>query len=184
MLARVQIQKQIDQGPFQARPGTLVQNESAAGNFRRAGEVEHSKRLANLPMGFGLKRIFRLRSPPANLWIVCRLFPNCHRGLRQIRNHQQHTLQLRLDSRNLLVERGDLVADLFHRRHRGAGILPLRFGNPDLFAHLIALGLEPIALGCQFAALLVQHGNLRNPRLITPAARGEALLHQFWVFTN
>ena len=135
-------------------------------------------------MRLRLKRKFWFHAPPPHFRIVRRIFTDRHRFVRQVRNHQQDPLQLRFDCRNRLVELGDLVADLFHRRHCRAGILAFRLGGTDLLAHLVAFSLEIVAFGRQFAPLLIERGNLGNPRLVATPARGTALLHQFWVFTN
>ena len=72
---------------------------------------------------------------------------------------EQDLLQLRVEARHFGVERGDPFADLFHRRHLRARILPFRLQRADFLADLVALGLEVVAFRHQLAPLFVQRGD-------------------------
>jgi hypothetical protein len=76
VLARVQVEQEINQGPFQTRARALVENKSAAGNLRRSRKIQDTKLFANLPMCFRLKRKLRRFTPAFHLGIVRRILPH------------------------------------------------------------------------------------------------------------
>ena len=91
MLARVQIEQEIDQRALQPRAGTGETNEPAPAQFRCSFKIEQlqlrSQRdvIQTFPSNFGL-------SPNPHYGISARVLPNRRIAVRQIRNLQNRFL--------------------------------------------------------------------------------------------
>src|SRR5262245_31151611 len=86
MLLGVQIEHEIDQGPFKPRPGILVESEARTGNFGGAGEIKNPKLFTDVPVILCWEVELRWIPPAANLSIFRRAPARGHARFRQIRH--------------------------------------------------------------------------------------------------
>src|SRR5262245_16704785 len=84
MLLGVQIEHEIDQGPFKPRAGILVESEARTGNFGSAGEIKNPKLFTDVPVILCWEVELRWISPAANLFIFRRASARGHARFRQI----------------------------------------------------------------------------------------------------
>src|SRR4026208_2559978 len=102
MLARVQIEHELDQSSLQPRARAGKTNETAPTQFCRAFEIKQLEVRSN---GDVIQRRVevRLRSPRTHHWIGAGVFPDRHFEMRQSGNLQEHFLLLPVYQVNVFV---------------------------------------------------------------------------------
>src|SRR3989449_5638711 len=83
----------------------------------RAREVEEAQRLAELLVGPGDEAERAGRSPAAHLDVLRLGGPGRHRRVGEVRDLEEHALELGVHPLELGLERLDALADLAHPRH-------------------------------------------------------------------
>src|SRR6185503_17143591 len=173
VLARVQLQHEVDERAREPRARPHQHREARARHARGALEVENAQSRTDLPVRLRLEvERARLAVPP-HLAVVFGGFPDRHRGVRQVRHgHQQvgelliHLAQLRLELLDLLAT--GLVGGKDRRR-----IEPLLLGARDLLARRVLLALEVLDARNQLAALRIERGEGREDGVGIEAAVAE-----------
>src|SRR5437764_12826754 len=109
MLARVEIEHELDQRPLQPRPGAGETNKSAPAQLRRALQIEQLQLCSQRDV---ILRFFQLRllAPTPDYRIFTRIFSYRHCLIRQIRNPEEQLSLLLVAVRRLLVQRSDLIS--------------------------------------------------------------------------
>ena len=183
MLARVQIQHELNEGPLQScsRPGKT--DEAAPAQFRGALRIEklqlRSKR--NMIESVGQRRLF---SPAPNDRIVLRIFSHRRIGMRQIGNSEHQLLLLLIQLRCLLVEPGNLVPDFAHPRLDFFRRLAFRALAANLLAQPFAVRVVLLECRLPLAPFRIHPQDLVDLRCVIAAARGQPAFHKVSLFTN
>ena len=164
----VQIEKEVDQGPRQARAEPLEQGEAGPGEPGRGLEVEDAQAFADLPVGQGRKGKFRDRAPAPDFHVVPLVPSLGHVVGAQVGDGQDDLLQLAFDVGQRSVQ---FLDPLGHGAHLGderlgAGRFPGLLEGGDGAGNGVALILERLDLG--------EHGQ-------PPAVRGGELVDQLRV---
>ena len=89
MLARVQIEHEVDQRARQPRAGAAQHREAGAGNLRGALEIENAERGAEIPVRLRLEVERARLAVRAGLPVVCGALADRHARVRQVRQHQE-----------------------------------------------------------------------------------------------
>src|SRR5205823_506115 len=102
MVARVQLEHELDQSSLQSRAGAGKTDETAPTQLRSAFEIKQLEVRSNGDMI--QRRIeIRFRSPRTHHWIGAGVFPDRHFEMRQIGNLQEHFLLLPVYQVNVFV---------------------------------------------------------------------------------
>jgi len=108
VLARVQIEHEVDQRAPEAGAGAHQHGEACAGHARGAFEIKNAERFAQFPVRFRREVEHARRAPHAHFGILGRALPHRHAFVRQIRERQQERVALRLHRVQRRVEFLDL----------------------------------------------------------------------------
>ena len=173
VLARVHIEKKIRQRAFQPRSPAFVDRKSRTGDLRGGGQIENSGALADFPMRLRREIELRRRAPAADFDIVVRAVPHRHAGMRHVRNRQQKLALRRVELSDALVALLDALRNLLHLRDYCVGGLLFFFQRGDFVAGFVALRLELLGRGDQFAPLFVERAKC------VQIERGAALFRHF-----
>src|SRR5882762_9905031 len=111
VLARVQVQHEVDQASRQSRAGAHQHRESRARELGAARQIENAKLFGDLPMRFAAFGCRRSPAPQHRL-----LFR--HVGQRRIRDEQRLRFECRLDLPELGLQTGDPLTELPPCRRR------------------------------------------------------------------
>ena len=129
VLARVEVEQEIDQRALQPRAGPGVEREGAAADLRGALEVEQSELFSRGRCGFGARNERRLLAPGADDGVVLadaarRAVPRAGDSGRSARGSAA-----RLELPGLVFETRDLLAELAHLRLDRRSVFALRLSS-------------------------------------------------------
>ena len=164
----VQIEKEVDQGPRQARAEPLEQGEAGPGDPGGGLEVEDAESFADLPVGQGREGKFRDCPPAPDLHVVPLVPSLGHIVVTEVGDGQDDLLQLAFDLCKRRVQLLDPFGNGAHLddERLGAGGFPGLLERGDGAGDGVALVLERLDLG--------EHGQ-------SPAVRGGELVDQLRV---
>ena len=147
VLARVDVEHEVDQRAFQLRAQAPVEGEARAGDLGGALEIEDAEFGAEIPVRLGLEIELRGLAPAAHFDVVGFGAAHRHGFVRDVGNAGEQFLELLVHGFHLLVERGDLLGDGadFLLPLGGVGAFALEFA--DLDALLVLARLELFGLG-------------------------------------
>ena len=134
MLARVQIEHEINQRAFQSRARAREADESAPAQFRRALQIEKFQLRPERDVIQHDSAQRRLFSPTSHHRILARVFAHRRVCVRQIWNLEEQSLLLLVRRRGLLVQERNLLADFPHLRFEFVGRFPASAFPADLLA--------------------------------------------------
>ena len=134
VLARVQIEHEINQRAFQSRARARETDESAPAQFRRALQIEKFQLRAERDVIQHDSAQRRLFSPTSHHRILARVFAHRRIRVRQIWNLEKQSLPLLVRRRGLLVQERNLLADFPHLRFEFVGRFPAPAFPADLLA--------------------------------------------------
>ncbi len=184
VLARVQVEHEVDQGAREPRAGAAQHRESRGRDFRGPLEVENAERFAQIPVRQRLEVERARLTVPANLDVVGRGPADRHARVRQVRQPEQRTAALILDRGELVVEHLDLLrAFAVGVAHRGR-VEPLARRTRDLVARRVLLTLEAFDLGNDPAPRRLERREvLERPVRIDPTI-AQTCTDEFGVFAH
>src|SRR5207247_7859804 len=104
VIARVEIEHEVDQRALEPCAGAAQHRETRAGHARRPLEVDDAKRRAQIPVRLRLEIKRPRLAMLSDLGVVPRGLADRDRGVRKVRQHQQRLLQLMLDRIELYFE--------------------------------------------------------------------------------
>src|SRR5262249_35137892 len=113
MLARVQLDHEIDQSAFELRTCAGKTNETAPAQFRRPFEIEEIQSGAERNV-IGSIGQFWLLAPTADDPICAGILANWNARMRQVWNVQEQVTLLFVERVDALRETGDLLPDFSH----------------------------------------------------------------------
>ena len=156
VLARVQVEHELDQRPMQSRQIALENGEAAAGDFRRGGEIEHAETLADRLMVARLEaELARLADAP-DLGVGGLVGAFGHVVVQQVRNAVQQAIERERNLLEALLPCRQLVAELADLAAQRLDVLAGRLGLADRLRFVIAglparfdLDLQRLALGLE-----------------------------------
>ena len=155
-------------------------------SFAPPREVHQLERLAKFDVRFRLEGESRLLTNSSDDRIVFRGLSDLHRLMRQIRQLQHQRIERCIRLRQLLVERGNSVAEIpgFRLLRFGLGGFLLPHQGADFLRHPVALRLERLDFRQDFPPLLVESEQFVNFGLIPCPARRQARTHKIGFFTD
>src|SRR5207302_6715739 len=155
VLARVQIEHELDKSTLQPRPGAGKTNKSAATELRGALEIEQLKPGSDDNV---IERIcnFGFRSPLPHHQI--RAWIPSDRSIRvwQVRNLEEEIAFFFISRGRLFAQRGDLITHLADTVFERSGIFTAASFSAYFFTQLFALGVERLQRGLCFPTFGVQ----------------------------
>ncbi len=108
MLARVQVEHEIDQRPFKSRSGAIQDRETGPRNLRRAFEIQNAERCPEVNMIFWIEIKLRLRAPPTNFDVRGFVFANRNAFVWDVGQHLQNFPHLGLGFIPSAITLGDI----------------------------------------------------------------------------
>ena len=156
MLARVDIQHEVDQRPLQLGPQPDVHGEPCARYLGRPLHIQNVQCRPQVPVRLRREVKLRRRSPAADFHVILAASAHRNRLVRNIRDAQQNLIERRVHRLQLFIQRGDGVANLAH--------LPLAVGRVltglaklrDFGALRVSQSLQLLGFGDGAAALSIQ----------------------------
>src|SRR2546427_8259704 len=146
VLPRVEVEHELGQRALEARRRAPQDREPRLRHLRRAREVEEARRLAELAVGPGEEAERAGRSPAAHLDVLRLGGPGRHRRVGEVRDLEEHALELSVHPLELGLERLDALADLTHPRHLRRRVLATPLRLADRLRGAVLEGLELLAL--------------------------------------
>ena len=156
VLARVQVEHEIDEGALEAGARAGVDGEPRPGDLRGPLEVEDPEAGSDLPVRQRLEVELPWLAPAAHLDVVLRGFPPRHALVRDVRDGQEPLLEGRIDRGHLRVELLDPIAEPPHLVDERRGVLLVLLEGGDLLGSLVAPGLQRLDLAQHLAARFVE----------------------------
>jgi hypothetical protein len=146
MLARVQVEHEVDQAPRHACAGTHQHREPGARHLRCTLEVENPKGRSKIPVRpwFELEGPWLADSP--HFHVVGRTRADRHARMGKIGQRHQHGRALLFYAVQLDLELPDLDAPRLVRHKDGGRIEPLAFRARNLVASGVLLALQTLEL--------------------------------------
>ena len=183
--ARVQVEHEADQRPFEARSGAHVHRKARARELGRALQVENAQRLAQLPVRLGLEVEGWLLAPGFDGDVVGLGFACGHFVAGQVGNPRQQLAQPVVQGRGGRVQ----IVELFLERpslfdQRSGGLISFGAGlfqRAHLLAQLVAASLQPLGGGDGLAPALIERTEIAQERRRVSPARAQFFFHNFQV---
>ena len=186
MLVGMEIEEEVDQGPFEPCPPTGVEEEPGTTELGASSEVDQAKTFAELDVIERLEGKLSRGAMDPNLRVVCGVPTQGHAGVREIRDHGHDRVPLDLGLGAEPVELGDPIPDRAHLCLPGLGLgdLFLPHERPDFLGGAVALGLELLGLGQGGSTAFIEGQDLGHPGLIPGMTRGEAFADPVGLLTE
>src|SRR4051794_369694 len=141
VLARVQVEHELNEGALEPRTLAGEADEAAAAQLRGAFRIEQFQRGADGDVIADFSLEARLLAPGAHDRIVARFAANRRGGVREIRDLEEEILLLLFADQRLLVQRSHLIAGLADAIFQLGGGFAAAALAADLFAESFAFGL-------------------------------------------
>ena len=176
VIARVQIEAEIDERPQQPRAEPGVTDETAAADLRGAFEIEEPELFAEF---YVIERVrdLRLFAPRFDDGILARIVADGRGVVREIGKAEQHRALRVFGFSRLAIQLADFLADGADVRLDFARVLALTLLRADLLGNAFAVALQALEfrLAPPPGRVDFEHGvDLQMERA---AARGEALFY-------
>src|SRR5207302_8598069 len=155
VLARMQIEHEINQRPLEFRTRAGKTNESAPAQLRRALQVEDLQFLAERNVIEHFPGQLRLLPPLANDFVRARVFSERHALVRNVWNFEKEIFLLFVEDRGLLVEIRNVNANLSHLVFQIFRSFTARFPCADLLTQTVALRLQLLQLRLDFPPVCI-----------------------------
>ena len=162
MLARMQVQHELRQGPVQARHLRAHHHEAGARDARRGLEVEPREPLADLHVIARLEREVARFAPAPHLEVGALVVPVGDRGVQQIRQPELPLFELGLHGSKRRFRRAEARSESLAFGDQRAHVLAAPFSHADRLGVDVALGAQPIHLHLPGLALLLQGPERRD----------------------
>src|SRR5713226_3583012 len=158
MLARVQVEHEIDQRAFQSRAGAVQNREARAGDLRRALEIENAERRSQVDVILWCEIKFWLRAPAADLRIRRFVFADRYAFVGNVWQNLKEFAQPSLGAGSNFIGFRNPYLQFVGFRTGGDCLSTLAFlhQRTNLDAQRIALCLESIGLANRFSPLPVK----------------------------
>ena len=156
VLAGVQIQHELDQGPVQAGDAGIHDREAGTGDLRRRFEVELAEGFAHVHVVAGFEIELAGRAPAAQLHVVVLVAAVGRLRVGQVGQAAEQFVQFLLHQRQFLFGHLELFAQGRDLGQDGAGILPFGLGLADGLRAGLAFVLQVLHPHLQGLALFVQ----------------------------
>ena len=151
----VGVQIEIDDGALQRGAEALVEMEAGAGDLGGRFRIQNIQSLADVPVGFRLKREFFWLSPAADLHIVAVIVAYRHTLVGHIGDGEQNLLLLVFQFTELAVADLDLLGNHLHPFHDLGDVSAFFFDLRNLLGLGILLRLLGLHLADDLPALHV-----------------------------
>ena len=186
VLVGVQIEEKLNKRAFQFCAPICVENEAAAGKFRRAGKVHELQMLTNLHVRLRFECEICLLSKCPHDRIFLGAFSHGNGLVRQVRHLQHQPVAVGIAIGNFFVELSDAIAEFARFLFPGFGFLYffLPHQGADFLGHFVALRFKRFDFGEEFATLLVRLQDFLNERFVPCPAGGEALTYKIRLLAN
>ena len=183
MLARMQVDHEIDQSALQLRANACETNKTASAELCRPLRIEKIESWAKRNV---IDRVgkWRFLLPAADDAICARIFANWNALMRQVCNLKKQIVLLGLGRSRPRIEISDLIADVPDASLQLIGPLASREFFADLLAQPIAIGIQLLQRRLQFAASRVRTQDAIDLRFIVPGARGQPRAHKIGLLAN
>ena len=160
MFLGVQIEKEVDQGPFQPGGEPLQQGKAGSGEAGRGLKIKDAQFFAHLPVGQGLEVELGKFTPFFDLHIIRVILPLGNRVVAEVGNGEHDVVEFLQHRGQLTVQLLDPVGDLPHFQDKRFGLVvfPGLFQRCDLFGYGIATVFQLFHLGQQGEAFSIDLG--------------------------
>ena len=174
VLARMQIEHEVDQGACEAGAGPEEDREPRAGHLRGPLEVDDAERRTELPVRTRLE-VERLRlAVPAHFLVVFGGGADRHARMRQVRERHEQRRLLKLDVVQLNLELTDLLIAHLVGGKNPRRIETLALGARDLVAGRVLLPFQSFELGDETFAARLERRQLLQVGIRVEAAVAQA----------
>ena len=178
MLAGVQVEHEVGQGPLQARAQVPIHRKARAGNFRGSLQVEHAKVFPNFPVRLGSKVELQGRTPAADFHVLVRGLADRDARVRNVGDADENLPQAGFVFFGGLSQLLDLLAQFLGFGNQRSRILPTLLQFCDLFRGAISLGLHGLRAGDGLAPLSIHLGEVFQNLSRLHAALAQLFLDQ------
>ena len=159
MLARVQVEHELDQRAVQARQRSGHQRKPGAGDLAGRFEIEHPERFAEVGVVLGVEIKLSRLAPAADFDVAALVFAVRHAVVRQVGETESDLDDPRLDRGQLRLGRLQLVTEISHGGHQRRGVFTLGLGLTDGLGFTVALRLQLLRRRLNGLALFLQRSD-------------------------
>ena len=150
------IEEKIREGAFETCSPAFVNGKARASNFRGDNEVKDAGTLADFPMRLRRKIKLRRRTPTADFFVISGACAHGHGRMWNIGDGEEKFALRGVEFGDALVGLLDALGNLLHFGNEGISVFLLFLQAGDFLAGFIALRLELLGCGDEFAALFVE----------------------------
>ncbi|MNL08200.1 hypothetical protein D3C87_1289080 [compost metagenome] len=177
VVAGVKVEHEADERPLELSTGAAHHHEARTRQLGGPLEVEHAQGLTDFPVGLGLVRELRGRSPAANLDVLVLGEPFGNRRVHQVGDLVHQGLTLGLVLGHLGFEALDLGSDLAGSREQLGDVLAFLLEARDGLADRVPLLAQGVQAGLGLAEAQVERD--QPVEIEFHAAALQAALHAF-----
>ncbi len=142
VLARVNVQHEVDQRAFQPGADAPIDGKPRAGDFGGALQIQNLQLGPEIPMRLGLKIELARLAPAADFDVVVRALAHRHGFVRNIRNAGHQIAESFIDGLGFFIQGSNAIADLADLLLDRGGVLPGFLELPDFDALGVLLRLQ------------------------------------------